>query len=624
MVMEEAVYIPIPHYPPFKLRSSLIDQDPVIWVHLLEAYIQLCQVLLNGDTKLNVKSQQQFQLFLKVFLGETSEEATRIFSLGAINPDIRKNTTLLRAYVLHLVKQHSVVKLGLGGESLWHLVLIYVEKNATLIRRLLDGSFKSPLNDNKKLGKISLIPVLRKYLVEQISGGKFAHDNLQYVAMLLGTQTTATGSQIQSFLLTGLQSKKKVVLKDKRGNAAGTSSFAENFVTEEWIEALEKLYAGGKSVHARIVKDIMLVSILSLTLAKLAKVISLLGVSGVSTMALAPLLSAIILSDAYKKVSPGLEERLPFMRNIVKKEVEPEVNPKDMEFLVDMFPTLSERKAKSVLLANDRDVEKVTHLLLEDPLRIDSIPDYEEKPIEVSQSELEKGLERFKLLENETNETVGKKQKAASGEEIKKRTLTAALKLLYESDEDERDDTYDDQEQTSGLAFYEYDRKPKNKEKARLAVFDDEHGKSSPPVEGSPAPERPAVDINEINMFGYFKTEGPQVFDRESRKSKLRADIKNATKWSDEQIEGWFRMLQKSPKRFRLLEEQYLFHFSNKKAIPRQAGQKPPKAQPKPTPNGPSDKKTQARKEKHKAVVGNHNRKGRHSNKTRAEMAGMQ
>lgn len=617
--MEEALYIPIPRYPPFKLRSSLIDQDPVIWVHLLEAYIRLCQVLLHGETKLNVKSQQQFQLFLKVFLAETSEESTRIFSLGAINPDIRTNTVLLRAYVLHLVKQHSVVKLGLGGESLWHFVLIYVEKNATLVRRLLDGSFKSPLNDNKKLGKISLIPVLRKYLVEQISSGKLDHNHLKYVAMLLGTQTNAAGSQIQSFLLTGLQTKKKIVSKDKRGNTAGTTPFAESFVTEEWIEALEKLYAGGKSVHSQMIKDTMLVSILALTPVKLAKVISLLGVSGVSTMAIAPLLSAIILSEPFKKVSPGLEERLPFLRNIVKKEIEPPVSEKDVEFLVDMFPLLTESKAKSVLIANDGDVEKTTHILLEDPLRIDSIPDYQEKPIEVSRSELEKGLERFKLLENETTESVGKKKNTLSAEETKKRTLSAALKLLYESDEDERDDTYDDQEHTSGLAFYEYDKKPKNKEKARLAVFDDEHGKSSPP-ESSPAPERPAFDKNEINLFGYFKTEGPQAFDRGSRKSKLRTDIKNTTKWSDEQIEGWFRMLEKSPKRFRLLEEQYMYHFSNKKSTQRQAEQK---AQS-PAQNGTGDKRTQARKEKHKAAVGNHSRKSRHSNKTRAEMAGMQ
>ena len=79
-IQDDTVYIPIPHYPPFKLRSSLIDKDPVIWVHLLEGYIKLMQFLLDVNSpKLTIKSQQQLQLFLKNFLVETSEEESKIF-----------------------------------------------------------------------------------------------------------------------------------------------------------------------------------------------------------------------------------------------------------------------------------------------------------------------------------------------------------------------------------------------------------------------------------------------------------------------------------------------------------------------------------------------------------------
>ena len=616
----EDTYIPIPHYPPFKLRSSLIDKDPVIWVHLLEGYIQLCQVLLSGKIKLNVKSQHQFQLFLKVYLAETSEETTRIFSLGAINPEIRKNTALLRAYVLQVIKLYSVVKVGLGPESLWHFVLVYVEKNTSLVRRLIDGSFKSPMNDNKKLGKISLVPVLRKHLAEQIGAGKFSLHHLKYLAMLLGQQTTGP---VQKFLLSGAKTSKKIVSKDK--NKTAGVSFAETFVNEDWIEALERLYAGGKSVHAHIVKLAMVISVLSLSPAKLAKVMSVLGISSSGTLAMSPLLSAIILSEPYKEMNPGLEERLPFLRSISLKTA-PSVNMKDVEFLVDMFPALTELKAKTVLLENDGNVEKVTNVLLENPLLVDSIADFEEaqkKEITVSQAELERGLARFSLQENETTEVLGKQSKEpekASAEEMKKRTLSAALKLLYESDEDERDDTYDDQEHTSGAAFYEYEKKPKNKEKARLAVFEDEN-ETVPETQGSPAPAPPVVDKNELNLFGYFKAEGEAAFDKTSRKSKIRGEMKNATKWTDEQIEGWFRMLHKSPKRFRLLEEQYVFHFSNKRRTQRDADVKETRKPSTPT---PTDRRTQARKEKNKAVVGNHNRKGRHNRKAQAELAGMQ
>lgn len=35
--------------------------------------------------------------------------------------------------------------------------------------------------------------------------------------------------------------------------------------------------------------------------------------------------------------------------------------------------------------------------------------------------------------------------------------------------------------------------------------------------------------------------------------------MKKETNWSDEQIEGWSRMIEKSPKRAQLLEEKYIF-----------------------------------------------------------------
>lgn len=616
--MEEAVYIPIPHYPPFTLRSSLIDKDPVIWAHLLEGYIRLCQVLLSDEIKLNVKSLQQLQLFMKVFLYETSEEATRIFSLGAINPDIRHNTIILRSYVLQLIKAYSAVKLGLSGESLWNFVLVYIEKNASTVRGIIDGSFKSALNDNKKSGKILLIHVLRKHLVAQISLGKLTTNHLQYLNMLLGQHTAVKSPNEQKILLSGskLNHKSKILAKGNKGTLSSALSFAESFVNDEWIETLEKLYAGGKSVHAEVIRNTMVVSILSLSTAKLAKVVSLLGINSASAMALSPLLSAIILSEQYKKVNPGLEERLPFLRKITFKEEESPIDQKDIDFLIEMFPALTPKKASSILRQNDRNVEQVTNQLLEDPDLIDTIPEDSPEDYEISETELQRGIERFKLHENETTEEMTKKPAALTTEDVKKRTLTAALKLLYESDEDERDDTYDDQEHTSGLAFTEFDRKPKNKDKARLVVFDNE--KESSPRDDSPAPTQLEIDKTELTLFKYYKTKGEDSFSRTARGTPLRQEMRSATKWSDEQIEGWMRMLSKSPKRFRLLDEQYVFHFSNRNIAPKQPAQQPPSLSPAPS------KKANARNEKNKATKANHSRRMGHDKKTRSEMAGMQ
>ncbi|KAF3985058.1 hypothetical protein FT663_05365 [Candidozyma haemuli var. vulneris] len=627
--MDNQIAVPIPQYPPFKLRSSLIDKDPVIWVHLLEGYIQLFQLLLNDDVALSVKSQQQLQQFLKSFLEETAEESTRIFSLGAINPDIKKNTATLRAYVLSVIRAHSIVKLGITGQSLWHFVVVYVEKNATIVRSLVDGTFKSPLNDNRKSSNISSIPALRAAIEAQIVDGSLDATAQQFLFLLLGQH--AAPSKAQTFSLSGGSRKGKVLAKDRDRNFASSSSalaFAESFVAPEWIETLERLYSGGRSVHAEAVRNCMVISILALSVSKLATLISTLGINSASTMSGSPLLSSIIISDAYKKLNPGLEEKLPFLRTLqVGEEVEETVDDKDIDFLTDMFPSLTKGKAKVALLQNEKDVEKVTGMLLDDPSMIESIPEEIEKPekepeVQISSEELNRGMERFKLNDNETTARVEKKKQPVSEDEMKKRTLSAALQLLYESDEDERDDTYDDQEHTSGAAFQEFERKPKNKDKARLAVFDEENASQK---EGTPTDAvANELEKTELNLFGYFKANGEAAFDKTARKTKLRDEIKDVSKWTDEQIEGWFKMLSKSPKRFRLLEERFATHFSNRKVSNRrqqQTQQQSKNDSPKPAGD---QKKANARNERQKSSRANHNRKKGHNKKTRADLAGMQ
>ncbi|QEO24301.1 hypothetical_protein [Candidozyma auris] len=630
--MDNQLAVPIPQYPPFKLRSSLIDKDPVIWVHLLEGYIQLFQLLLSDEVALTVKSQQQLQQFLKSFLQETAEETTKIFSLGAINPDIKKNTATLRAYVLAVVRAHSIVKLGITGHSLWHFVVVYVEKNASLVRSLIDGTFKSPLNDNRKSSNISSVPALQASIETQITEGSFDASAQQVLFLLLGHH--AAPSKAQTFSLSGQAKKARVLAKDRDRNMSSSSSalaFAEGFVRPEWVEMLERLYSGGRSVHAETVKNCMVISVLALSVSKLATLVSTLGINSAESMAAYPLFSSIIISDAYKALNSGLEEKLPFLHSLKFDggTAEEEVNEKDVEFLLDMFPTLTPGKAKMALLKNDRNADKVTGMLLDDPSMIESIPEElerpeEEPPIQVSQEELRRGIERFQLSENETTTPVQKKEQPLSEDEIKKRTLSAALQMLYESDEDERDDTYDDQEHNTGVSFEEYEHKPSSKEKARLAVFEDDDDESTN-REGTPQNAiANELEKTELNLFGYFKSSGESAFDRSGRKTKLRDEIKSVSKWSDEQIEGWFKMLKKSPKRFRLLEERFAEQFSNRKVSERQLKVKNSIKQASPKPDSSNQKRAHARNERQKSSRANHNRKSGHDRKTRANLAGMQ
>lgn len=608
--MNDQLYIPIAHYPPFQLRSSLIDKDPVIWAHLLEGYIDLCQVLLNGEVKLNIKSQQQLQLFLKVFLYETSQELMRIFSLGAINPDIKKNTAVLRAYVFQLIRDYGFVKLALPMESLWHFVVVYVEKNATTVRGLLNGTLKSKFNDNKKSGKISQIPPLRQYLQQKVQEGQLDEDSLRYFSTLLGQHTSL--AKTRTIQITGAGSSKPRVASDRNLlNSLSALQFAEVFVSAEWVEALESNYAAGRSVHADLIRNVMVISILSLTTAKISSLISTLGIHSSGTMMIAPLLCSIIISESYISLAPGLDEHLPFLK-LTENNI---ASGSDVALLQDMFPELSPEAASAVLIKHENNIDQAINHLLENPEAILAASQEIKhtnfgRTVVASKAELEKGLERFSLKDNETNEILTKLRAGKVSNESKEKTLTHALRLLYESDEDERDDTYDDvlNSETSSVSRSAVSRSPN---------VDDEEPEMNPKEENE-------YDRVSLVLFGFLKNDGESVFNKTNRKSPQRALMRTASKWSDEQVEGWFRMLKQSPRRFRLLEEQYVTQNSNK-ALAAKLAESNVRTDSDTSPRQvPKTKGTLARKEKNKSRVGNHSRKKNHDKKSRADLAGLQ
>ncbi|CUM52817.1 uncharacterized protein AC631_04905 [Debaryomyces fabryi] len=660
---DDSTYIPIPHYPPFKLRSSLIDKDPVIWVHLLEAYIKLFKYLLNPDShtlKLSVKSQQQLQLFLKIFLFETAEETTKIFSLGAINPDIKTNTAILRTCVFQLIKNYSIVKLSLTGEAIWNFVTIYVKDNSTIVRGLVDGTYKSKFNDNKKSGNISCIGQIHKHLESLISNGKIQDRELNTLSFLLG-QHASSATKLKTYTVTGASSNNSRNINKK---LTSSLAFAEAFVSTGWIEMLERLYVNGKSVHAEQIKEIMIISLISLSTAKLAKLAMELGVNNTDSLVLYPLFSTIIISDAYKELAPGLEERLTFLRNIsfenksvIKDDIP--IKEENIELLADLIPQLTRGQAITILKENNDDVEQVTNILFENPDLISSIEEYEEnkKPKHInSESKTESkrpegqdepvkrsiydGDKISNLDFSEGTVIYGKKGQATNNEPatetMKKKTLTAALRLMYESDEDEPDDTYEEQEKTSGLAAGENNKISKRKtNKNRLAVFDEDDGSGAdrdtpmtPDRSVSSSPMPASVDSIEKYLFSIFKTKGAEKFDKKDRKSSDRQNIKKSTNWSDEQIEGWLRMLLKSPRRFKILEEDYLYGGNPNRQPARRNNDGDQTTESSNKGNKPKSKeqakRSFAKNEKNKASKANHNRKSGHSKKTNRELAGMQ
>ncbi|EGV61774.1 hypothetical protein CANTEDRAFT_108045, partial [Yamadazyma tenuis ATCC 10573] len=367
--MSQEINLPIPTYPPFTLRSSLIDKDPVIWVHLLEGYVKLFQFLADGNFQyLTIKSKQQLYQFLKSYLFETFDEENKIFSLGAINVDIQKNEAELKKMVFNAIRLYSLLKFNLIGESIWYFIGIYVNKNHTVVRGLVDGSFKSKLNDNKKSGNISSIGSVHSHLEKLILNGKFTEKDLTTLSVLLG-------QSISTKTIVNLNSGKS----DRVVNKKKSIEFAEKFVNSEWVDILEKAYANGRGLHAGVAKNAMIVSLISLPATQISKLVKSKDITKPSMMILSPLLCSIVISPEFGDLIVGTEEKLGFLIPDVL-DMQPEDSfageepfPEGLDNLISIFPDLTPDKAKAVLQQNENDVEHVINMLLENPGLIDDI-----------------------------------------------------------------------------------------------------------------------------------------------------------------------------------------------------------------------------------------------------------
>ncbi|ONH67485.1 CUE domain-containing protein 3 [Cyberlindnera fabianii] len=575
--------LPIAAFPPFKLRSSMVDTDPVIWVHLIEVFVQYVQAVLNIKVPLTERSEQQLCLFVKSYLHEIAEEQGQLLSLGHINVQITENLETLRCWMFELIKDIGVLRLKLNGEALWDFAKVYGLKNTSAVTGLIDGRLKP--RDKKSICSNSQV---QKHLEYRITNGKFDKYDMQIYAALMssGKQAARKNQKNQN------GGSSKVVRKQK---GQQPQLFTDMFLTVSWFEILERLYSKGEGRFATTVKDISVISLVSSSVSRVAALAAELGISTYHSLGLYPLFAAIVTAPAFDKLNPGLKSKLPFLRQRGSRKAP--VNEADVETLIDMFPTLTFSHTEHLLRKNSNSVEQVTMMILQDPNV--AIPPEETK-----------GSRHVNTVNPSADSIVSKKvinkgrhSTTHVPDEAKNKTLAAALRLMYESDEDEHDDTYDEAEATAGAA--------------------------------AAAGEQSKYDKLEKYLWEIFKKD-PGAFEQVNRKGRKRKEMKDETKWSDEQIEGWARMIQKSPKRAKILEEKYMFRGNKPerssfrreqdsdeaRSTPdvshsqSQQTQKTPQRGNAPQKGGKAnDKRQQARNEKNKASRANHNRKAGHDKK---------
>ncbi|EME77936.1 uncharacterized protein MYCFIDRAFT_145360 [Pseudocercospora fijiensis CIRAD86] len=192
----------------------------------------------------------------------------------------------------------------------------------------------------------------------------------------------------------------------------------------------------------------------------------------------------------------------------------------------DLFPDLGSAFVLKLLGEYNDDVEQVTAHLLDDslPPHLASLDRTEQAPI------FDTSLDRLDFDTSRLH--IGKRSKStASSDQPNKAAILSAL-AAFDSDDDERDDTYDGEDVGGTI--------------------------DSANPDGEPGPAAKVTqEENDMALFTAYKS-APEIFGRtfDVRRSQARAALKSETGMSDEQIEGWAVMLQRDPKRLKRLEAQ--------------------------------------------------------------------
>ncbi|CCD26712.1 Cue3p NDAI_0I01430 [Naumovozyma dairenensis CBS 421] len=548
------ISLPIVKFPPLSLTALLVEKDPVVWAHLLETYVEYFEFLMTNNNleQLDASTFDHLCIFIRSYIHEMALNVGNLASLG-MNHDVTEQSFKLRCWIFQMIKDCGLLHLQIYGETLWDLVKLFVEENPVSVRSLIDSSLKPKINTQK--AQLNRIHQLQQQLKHIIESGNFTRVDLKAFQALL--------------------SKKS--LKPNK--------FSEQFLTPSWVETIELLWAKGKGRANVIARQLLITTLLSVPAKSIANVMKELGISDIDTLLLYPLLGCILINEKFQARIPNLLSTVGFLnvtnndqttddnvdsinddfpQDINSNEAEPfqiQIKQEDLNALGELFPGLSNYQKTVLLQRYDSNVELVTNLLFEDPSIIDNIPQVnpsEPKAVKNRQSakkivSLDKEDETQSELELDTNhiKSASKNEMASITkkhvpDELRNKTLTRALKLLYDDDEDERDDTYDEAEV--------------NRSNTKIGLDTDNDNDGDVAEETSQQTKKTAARYDAIEGYLWqLLKEDKSLFERSKRGSKVRKDMKQQTNWSDEQIEGWSRMLERSPQRARILEEKFMF-----------------------------------------------------------------
>ncbi|KAI7847088.1 hypothetical protein BDC45DRAFT_576232 [Circinella umbellata] len=307
----------------------------------------------------------------------------------------------------------------------------------------------------------------------------------------------------------------------------------------------------------------------------------------------------------------------------------------------DLFPELGEGFIRACLKHHNNDVEVVIMQLLDDDLpeplntldrTLKELPPSAGQVISLDENRQPSILDsrrnifdndEFDLLSRETisvNKSkihMGPRDRGTADTMLQDQSFIKSekenvLQRIHKMYEDEYDDTYDDINDLSGpvdLDAVENDDaldvvKSNNKSQASTNIIESEGDLVSAYVDRR------------------------DLFHRSNRKLPARQALQKKTGMSEEQIEGWAIMMDRNPRRQRILDRYMLFD-GNQTTVDNstkttQASNSKQRSQKQPQRSGPENEQRQrSYKDKNKARFGNHNRKKGHDKKmVKAGVAG--
>ncbi|KAF7344543.1 CUE domain-containing protein [Mycena sanguinolenta] len=231
---------------------------------------------------------------------------------------------------------------------------------------------------------------------------------------------------------------------------------------------------------------------------------------------------------------------------------------------------------------------------------------------------------------------VGKKTEDASV--LRDRTFIEQMKADILRRAEEISDDEEDEEAGEGKSGTARGKAKELADDGDLDLEDDSHikvagdGEESGGEDGDE--EEESLSPETICELAYIRD--PKLFDRdaETRRGKARADLKAQTGWTNEQLEGWRIMLERNPKKDKILQKHEFAGNQNEIAPETQGGESsrggPPRGGGRGRGGrggrgnsrgrgggggGGDDARERAWKDKNKASRGNHNRKRGHDKK---------